>query len=378
MFALANKSFSGLRRTRCADSADESRHSRGRLVGKGRLPGIACKYTRSAARSRRGGGLWRRSMIIERKRSSGKVRHVRIMAVSVVAACAICAFAAANASAALPEWGKCVKVPVTIKGKEHTKGKYANSNCTEKTGGEYEFVGGTEGLTGGKEFTNTMTTPEAALETSRGIRVSCSAQTATGDLSGTKEVSEVRVTFTGCHLTTLLVGWTCENEFVENHKYVEGTIVTRKLKGKLGYISGKGTASPVVGLELEPEVKQTPFAIFGCGEPGFASPVIFSEVGRKPRGANGGDSIISPISPVNTMGTQTTQVYLEKKVENPETHELEAVKGVQEPSSFENGKPDFLESQTFNGFGELGWEGASQEETAVTKLNSGEELEIKA
>jgi hypothetical protein len=101
-------------------------------------------------------------------------------------------------------------------------------------------------------------------------------------------------------------------------------------------------------------------------------------VGRKPAGENGGDSIISPISPVNKMGTETVQEYREMTKENPETHEIEVEKGIQDPASFENGKPDYLESQIFNGYGEGGWERSGQQETAVTKLNSGEELEIKA
>jgi hypothetical protein len=321
---------------------------------------------------------------IERKRSSGKVRHVRIMTVSIVAACAICALAAANASAALPEWGRCVKVPVTIKGKEHTKGKYANSNCTEaQAGGQYEFVKGTEEIPN-RDFTNTMTSSSATLESAFGIYTRCTGETATGELSGTKEVSNVRVTFTGC--VASLGNFVCENEFKSSEvegkthfEYTEGEIKTRGLKGKLGYISGKGTANPVVGLALEPEEKHGLFAFFGCGSSAPATPVIFSNVGVKPFSKiNGGDSVISPISPINTMGKQTTQVYAIKKVENPETKELENERGIQAPSAFENGKPDFLEAQFEIGSSQGEYRPAAQEETAVTELTSGEELEIKA
>jgi hypothetical protein len=298
------------------------------------------------------------------------------MASCLVAACAICALAATNASAALPEWGKCVKLPVEVKGKVKIKGKYANANCTEKTGGEYEFLKGTEELPS-KEFTNTMTSPEAVLEAD-GIEVHCTAETATGDLAGTKEVAGVRVVFKGC--VSNFDGLTCENQFEsEDSKYVytEGQIVTRLLRGKLGYISGKGTASPVVGLALEPEEKKGAFAFFGCGSPGGA-PVIFSTVGETPTGKNGGDTIISPISPVNKMATETVQVYSDKTKENPETHEIEIEHSIQEPTSFENGKPDYLETNIYSGFASLGWRQSSQVETAVTKLDSGEEIEIKA
>jgi hypothetical protein len=308
------------------------------------------------------------------------------MAVSVVAACAICAFAVANASAALPEWGKCVKVPVTIKEKVKTKGAYADANCTEKTGGEYEFLKGSSAVSN-TEFTNTMTTPEAVLELSVGLQVKCTGETATGHLSGAKEVSGVTVTFTGCYSAQLrseVNEWDCDNQFQRNEEqkraeYIAGEIVTNTLKGKLGYISGKGTATPVVGLELEPQEKHGLFAFFGCNPSANSVATLYSNVGEKPRGKGGGDAIISPISPVNKMGTETTQVYARKQVENPETHELEAEKGIQEPTALENGKPAFLESQLFGSTGSgTEWFPASQEETAVTKLVSGEELEIKA
>ena len=310
------------------------------------------------------------------------MRHFKLMAITGLAACAICALAAANASAALPEWGKCVKLPATIKGKEKKagKGKFANSNCTEATtGGEFEFVKGTAGLQ--KEFTNTMTSTDAVLETSFGIAVTCTSETAHGDLSGTKEVSGVVVTFTGCHSN--IPELACENEVTEpageELRLIEGEIKTRTLKGKLVYISGAGTANPSVGLELTPAEKHGWFAFFGCG-PTQAHPAqaVFSAVGRKPQGANGGDAIVSPITPINTMGTETTQVYKSAAHENPETGEIED-RGVQEPSEI-NGKPAFLETQLFfiDETSASEWGKASQEETAVTKLTSGEELEIKA
>jgi hypothetical protein len=316
------------------------------------------------------------------------VRPVRILGISLVAVCALVALSATSASAALPEWGRCLKVPVTIKGKEHKKGAYANANCTEKTGGEYEWAKGTSELLG-TYFTNTMTSPEAHLMSTDGLGVNCKGQTAEGRLSGTKEVSELRVTFTGCE--TNVLNFASENEFTHNvkveeetgqlsYEYIEGEIETHYLKGKLGYISGKGTANPVVGLELEPEEKHGLFAAFGCGSKApHVTPVIFSNVGENPFGGKGDDAIISPISPVNQMGKETTQVYSMKKVENPETKALENVPGIQEPTSFENGKPAFLENINYKLNSEGEWAQSAQEETTVTKLNdSEEEIEIKA
>jgi hypothetical protein len=305
-----------------------------------------------------------------------------MLGVCLVAACAIGVLTSASASAALPEWGRCVKLPATIKGKEKKagKGKFGNANCTE-AGSEYEFVKGTSELPGGTSFTAKQTSEKAELETSQGIAVTCQSTEAEGSVSGTKEVEGVKVTFKGCELG--LLNFACQNEFESaeepfRYVYTEGEIFTRGLKGKLGYISGKETSEPKVGLELEPEEKAGLFAEFQCGakERGFEGGPLIVRVGAKEKKGSG-NSIISPISPVNTMGTTLTQNYEEKTVTN-ESGEVEREKGIQEPQNFEGGKQDALESEASDGFGSLGWAHAGQVETLETKLNSGEEMEIKA
>jgi len=309
------------------------------------------------------------------------VRHVRPLGLCLLAAFATSGVLAATSSAALPEWGRCAKVPVVVNGKTKTKGKYLDANCTEKAEGatgEYEFVKGTSEIAD-PEFTAVQTSANALLQTSQGIAVECSSTVATGRLSGTKEVSEVSVTFKGCRLP--LLSFTCEsnfhNEYPNKYVYDEGEIVTRGLKGTLGYISGKGTSTPSVGLSLTPTEKKGLFAEFVCGTENSGVGVLIIRVGAKEKGG-GGDSIISPIAPVNQMSTALTQTYSEKQRENPETHELEAEDGHQEPENFENKGKDVLESEASDGFSTLGWAQAGQIETLETKLNSGEELEIKA
>ena len=111
------------------------------------------------------------------------MRHVRLVGLCLIAAFVVSALAAATSSAALPEWGKCVKLPAEINGKVKTKVKYADANCTEKLApatGEYEFLKGTSGLVGGAEFTNTATSAKVSLETSFGISVNCTGKTARG------------------------------------------------------------------------------------------------------------------------------------------------------------------------------------------------------
>lgn len=306
------------------------------------------------------------------------MRYIRTLGFCLIVAFAISVLASATASASLPEWGKCVKVPVEVNGKLKTKGKYADANCTEKTGGEYEFLKGTSG-TPNTAFTAIQTTEKAVLETAIGIDVECDSTVATGSISGTKEVTGVSVTFKGCRLP--LLSFTCEsffrNEFPNKYVYNEGEIVTRGLKGTLGYISGAGGPTPSVGLSLTAEEKKGLFAEFVCGTENSGVGVLIVRVGAK-ENKGGGDSIISPIGPINEMGTTLTQTYSVKKIENPETGELENEKGHQEPESFENKKRDVLESETSDGFATLGWTQSGQIENLETKLNSGEELEIKA
>ena len=78
------------------------------------------------------------------------------------------------------------------------------------------------------------------------------------------------------------------------------------------------------------------------------------------------------------MGTETTQVYSSKVHVNPETGETEE-RGVQNPNEIA-GKPAQLEADLFieSGSSAGEWGLTAQIETAVTRLTSGEELEIKA
>lgn len=311
------------------------------------------------------------------------MRHLRILGLCLLAASAVGVFTAGTASAALPEWGKCVKVPFEVNGKVKTKGKFANSNCTEaQAGGEYEFLKGTSGISNA-EFTARQTSEKAELETAQGIGVTCDGTEAHGSLAGTKEVVGVEVTFTGCELGAL--NFSCEGSFESfergkqyGYEFTEGEIITRGLKGRLGYISGKGTSEPKVGLELAPEEKGGLFAEFGCGarDQFGQNPVLVVRVGSKEKKGSG-DSIISPINPVNTMGTALEQTYASQEVTN-ENGERERVRGHQEPEKFETGPKDTLESEASDAYGTLGWTAASQIETLSTSLNSGEELEIKA
>jgi hypothetical protein len=282
------------------------------------------------------------------------VRQLRKLGLCLLAAFAMGATAAATASAALPEWGKCVKF-VNQHGKN--VGKYQDSGCTKlaepaKSGG---FEWQTSSSIAEKAFTSHGGAAE--LETTSGIKTLCRVEEAKGLLSGSKEVSEVEVIFKGCEASfgNIPCGNGIQPPLGEEP---EGQIRTRSLKGKLGYISGKGEETPSVGLTLEPTQKKGLFAEFICGN------TLVVRVGEAPKGV-GGDSIISPITPVDVMSIAQTQTYTQEK-------------GIQKPTALEGGKEDFLETEISDGFGEIAFAESGQMLTTVNSLNSGEKIEIRA
>jgi hypothetical protein len=103
-----------------------------------------------------------------------------------------------------------------------------------------------------------------------------------------------------------------------------GEIRTKELGAKLGYISGGGSAHPVVGLDMKPVTGRV-FAEVACPASGPKNVVL----GKK-KGSGGGGSLISHIEPVDEMTTSFTETYAQTG-------------GVQNPTSLESGDEDVLE-----------------------------------
>jgi hypothetical protein len=269
---------------------------------------------------------------------------------------AVVAVAATSASAAEPEWGRCLahKKGEYTEGNCKTKsakahkgkfewfpgggaacyplkhGEYTNSSCTSKSGkphkGKYEkTAGGKFTGAGGAGVLHALIADgcadqggcieadgelteggkQARQEEAEGLKepfnisVECTSEHATGEATGTNGIANVSVTFNGCRVGSIPCSNTANAE----------EIVTNVLKGELGYIS---KASHEVGARLEPAQAKGLFAEFTCGP-------LVSEVGTpqakegpvaaryEPSG--GGDAIISPITPVNQMTPSFTQVY---------------------------------------------------------------------
>ncbi len=304
------------------------------------------------------------------------MRHVRMLGLCLVAVFALVAVAASSASAAEPEWGHCIAKKKSV---------YSDSNCQNvatKHGlpdhkGAYEWIPGSEscypmkkgtytesacltvatkhGLpdhkgsyekTGGGKFTSAGGAAVLKMEliscvTENGpvyvqvpredcvgegddhegyeyfsAVVECEGEHASGESTGTDEVTNVSVRFTGC--ASFGVPATSEG-------LPAGEIQVNPLKGRLGYIAGKGTATPTVGVLLEPATAGGEFAKFGVLEGwdevhvgvGNATTGAFYEGAKTPGVPNGHDGIISPIVPVDQMTHTFTQKYKGEESEVP-------------------------------------------------------------
>jgi hypothetical protein len=243
------------------------------------------------------------------------MRHLRMVGLCLVAVFAMAAVVATSASA-LPEFGKCAP---------KAGGKYTDSNCTKKSTlknpGTFEWVKATslpnktfrgEGgagilnviarwcVSGNENGSERTAACEAKGWEEGAIRVECTSELAHGEVTGTKEVTNIAVKFSGCKLFGSIP---CSNAGVEQ-------INVNTLKGKLGYIN---KAKKEVGIDLNPKVAKGEFARFDCS--GLTAVVVGADPKLKGESApvyppnGGGDGIISPIAPVNTMTTKYTQTY---------------------------------------------------------------------
>jgi hypothetical protein len=171
----------------------------------------------------------------------------------ILALCTIAVFAVsavATATDELPEVGRCVKLAGT------PTHRYANPACTIRSEGEntgkYEWEPGPGPKPG---FTSTIEASE--LETVGKVTMKCHGGTGTGEFTGRKS-DAATLTFTGCEYGSP-GGVPCRTPGAK-----EGEVLTSRLEGSIGYISGGGTSQPVVGIRLAP-ASGTQVASVECG-----------------------------------------------------------------------------------------------------------------
>jgi alpha-tubulin suppressor-like RCC1 family protein len=220
---------------------------------------------------------------------------------------------------AAPELGRCVKV---AKG----AGKFSNAVCTtEKAEGSYEWVPGTV-----KSHFTLAGAETATLETVTKTKITCTAQSGSGEYNGTKEVANVVLKLTGCVLGT---------QKCTSSGATVGEVVTNGLEGSLGWQEFETSSA---ALDLQATGGGGPIASFICG-----GTVVAIQ-----------GSVVVPVK-ANKMVESTTLKFAQSK-------------GKQKPEQLEGEPIDVLETSFFGG-------GFEQTGLGVTLTQTNEEaVEINA
>jgi hypothetical protein len=242
----------------------------------------------------------------------------------------------------LPELGRCIKVAGT--------GAYQYKNCVLQSPGHtgnYEWVAGP-----GAKPAFTAEAGEVVLETVGGTRVTCAPGQLSGEWTGAKTAS-VNVAFKGCK--NVASGKSCQS----SPSAAAEITTAQALVGELGFISGKGTERPKVGLDLKPKGPSPNVLSFTCGGPP-------EELGTgEPWTVEG--SVIGAIKPIDRMKTTYKLLYSERA-------------GKQAPEHFEGALKDTLLASRIVGL-ETKAEQAGltlRGERRTITAKAGEPLEIKA
>jgi hypothetical protein len=293
------------------------------------------------------------------------VRHVRMLGLCLLAMCAFGAIVASGASAHLPEWGGC---------EAKAEGKYEDAACTVKahkshgvyTGGYEWYAGASFGKGYGiDEYFFEVQFSPTSFEATGGKTIQCSGGTGYMELESPSSVKEILYELSGCKSE----GQPCKSPFVvggpgsitNETQWLEG----EGLKGKLGYVAGKGTETPTIGLTLT--AFRTPKQLKEEGslqkverllQADCEGPIGTVYIGGQKKGGN---ALISVIAPVDEMSSEYTQTFA-------------GTAGVPSPLSFEGRKETYLQES----FSNTGTSEQSAWNSTVTLVPEGPPIEIKA
>jgi hypothetical protein len=278
------------------------------------------------------------------------MRRIRISGSILLAALVVCcSFAAASASAELPELGRCVRTEKVVTGKKSAyAAAYKGKTCTVLSPtkkGKYEFLPGPGAE---NHFYGIGEEPEPVLETTGGKKVECTEEVLEGEYTGPKTL-KAKVSFGGCSTGTE------PRRNCQSNPAKEGTIEGGgTFEGTLGQIAPG--AKPVVGWDLKREGGGAAFT-FQCGIPpqGLTVETIEgSVIGALGKGFFGTD--------VNKMSEYATFKYRQKK-------------GLQEPEMFEGGAKDVLSTTLVEGIAAPVTEQTGLETTVEARSGLGEPIE---
>jgi len=261
------------------------------------------------------------------------MRPIRMCLLALAAVGVVSAGAAATASAAVPEFGHCVKVaPKT--------GEYEGSNCTKPLPGTGKF-NWVPGPGPKPKFSGIGELIE--LETVGGKKIGCGGATFSGEYTGAK-TETVTVDLIGCVFGP--TGQQCQSNPAQ-----EGEIESAQpLEGEIGYIVK--SLRPKVGIDLKPKSPATSLFTFQCGKPPETTIVLGNIEG----------SVIASIAKINKAVPEFALTY-------------KAIRGIQKPQQFEGGAKDTLSLHLVSGLTN------TTEETGLRALGSienEEPIEIKA
>jgi hypothetical protein len=267
------------------------------------------------------------------------MRRIRIAGLCLVAAFVVSVAATASASAAAPEFGRCVKQ--TANAKKEYSGSYSDSKCTKAVSeaekakkGKYEWEPGF-----GAKRGFTTKGGAATLATKGGKTVTCTSETSTGEYlnDGTNKKESTTVEFGGCVSNS----FKCTTEGKS-----AGELVTNELIGEVGF---ENIAKKKTALKLSPAASaKGKFIEFKC---------VGLEVKVQGKGGEAGAGIL-----VNIKNDKMTTT---------EALKYKATKGVQKPVKWEGPNPEtYLESN----FEKLGYEQSGQ--TVTSTVTNEEPLEL--
>ncbi len=175
------------------------------------------------------------------------MNRIRLVGPCLAAVCALSTVVAASASAAAPEFGRCLKLAgEKVHGSPTVyHGDFSNSVCTTaspESKGKYEWY---PGVVKNHFTTKIKEGTKVTLETVHGLKVICTGETSTGEYTSPKLEEDVVVTLTGCEAN----GYEASSAGA-----AEGEVVTDPTECELGIIEkGETPAKDKVGLSCAEE-----------------------------------------------------------------------------------------------------------------------------
>jgi hypothetical protein len=286
---------------------------------------------------------------------------VRTLTLCLLAAFALAALTASGASASLPELGGCEAAPTG-------HGSYKDPACVEKvtgaakkTEGDYEWYTGADfysvrnleqghGIHGAPFQAFELRIGPTTLETTGGHAITCSGGSGHYRMNlavSSKEVTDALISLEGCYEVGGEEAECASPEYEGgaeiNDQYQYGQ-EEKGFRGTLGFLEGKGTESPRVGLSLTSFNKYVPGSDPNTAE-GLMQAICLGPEGTVEIGGNkkGGNTIISAIEPVDTMTENYTQTY------------ASSAPGLQQWTSFEGKHPSVLDEYVLHNFEQSAW-----------------------